>query len=138
MKLASISVIAFSLVLSAVVGCSSGSGRPHSTDTGVHGGMDAGPGHDSGPSMTHDTGGSVTPDTGGTPVRDTGGSTGHDTGSGTSCTVACTSDSQCASACGAVPGGGTRCCDTGTMRCFVSHSTCPAPGRDGGSGGMSY
>jgi hypothetical protein len=137
MKLASISVVTVSLLVCAMsMGCSSS--RPHSTtDTGVHGAMDAGPLHDSGPATGHDTGGGGPVDTGGTPPRDTGGTPPHDTGSSGSCTITCSSDSQCASACGAVPGGGNRCCDTGTMHCFVSHSVCPAPGHDGG-GGMSY
>lgn len=138
MKLASISVVTVSLLVCAMsMGCSSSRPTHPATDTGVHGAMDAGPPHDTGGGGPHDTGGGGPVDTGGGGPRDTGGGGGHDSGGGGSCTITCTSDSQCASACGAVPGGGNRCCDTGTMHCFVSHSVCPAPGHDSG-GGMSY
>ncbi len=119
------------------MGCGSGRTTHSGTDAALpH--MDAGPTppHDSGPAS--DTGGGAH-DTS-VPPRDTGGA-GHDAGhsltDGGACSVACTSDSQCTSVCGAVPGGGNRCCDTSTSRCFVSHSVCPAPGTDSG-GGMSY
>jgi hypothetical protein len=135
MKLASISVVLGALLLSFAMGCSSGR-TSHPTDTGVHPPMDAGrvvvP--DTGPPT--DTG-SVGPRDTGTLPRDTGGTTVRDTGGGGACTITCTSDSMCASSCGAVPGGGIRCCDRSTSHCFVSHTaTCPAAGSD--SGGMSY
>jgi hypothetical protein len=143
MKLASISVVTVSLLVcllatgAAAIGCSSPP-RGHSTDAGAMPHMDAGPvvPHDTGVIMPpHDTGMVMPPhDSGMVTPHDAGHATGTDGGA---CSVACTSDSACASACGAVPGGGNRCCDTSTSRCFVSHSACPLPGHDSG-GGMSY
>lgn len=140
MKLASISVVSVSLLLcmgALGLGCSSGR-TTHPSDTGPAP-------RDMGMVIIPDTGG-PRPDTGGGGTPDTGvgprdmGITVRDTGPRTdagTCTATCSSDSQCTAACGAVPGGGIRCCDTSTSRCFVSHTAmCPAPGMDGG--GMSY
>lgn len=99
-------------------------------DTGTIPVPDTGPRVDTG-APRPDTG-APRPDTG-TPRPDTGVPRA-DAGM---CTATCTSDSACTSACGAVPGGGIRCCDTSTSRCFVSHTAmCPAPGHD--AGGSSY
>ena len=80
-------------------------------------------------SLTHDVG-TLGHDTG-TPPHDAA-RTQTDSGA---CTAHCTSSAQCTSACGAVAGGGIRCCDTATSMCFVTHAAmCPAATPDSGSG----
>jgi len=62
---------------------------------------------------------------------DTGG--GMDTGGG--CSIPCTSDTMCQSACG---GTVTYCCDVPTSTCYSPTSgTCPAPVKDAGGGDSS-
>jgi hypothetical protein len=140
MKLASISVVTVSLLFTLTVmgvasaGCSSPRTHP-TTDTGVRH-MDAGTVPIPDGSVPHVDTGVVPHDTGVITPRDTGRPATDGGGSGT-CTAMCTSDSVCTTMCGAVPGGGIRCCDHSTSRCFVSHTaSCPAASPD--SGGMSY
>ncbi len=80
-------------------------------------------------SLTHDVG-TLGHDTG-TPAHDANVTTQRDTGA---CSAHCTSSAQCTSACGAVAGGGIRCCDSATSMCFVTHAAmCPAATPDSGS-----
>ncbi|MFO0686975.1 MAG: hypothetical protein U0234_33230 [Sandaracinus sp.] len=136
MKLASISVVAASLLATALVmGCSSGPSRQHTeTDAGIVT-------RDTGVTPLTDTGigprdtGTINPtDTGTIIPRDTGGTIQTD--SGRMCIASCTSDSQCSGTCGAAATGSVWCCGMG--RCYSLHAaTCPASTRDSG-GGMSY
>jgi len=133
MKLASISVVTVSLlVFFASAGCSTGRQTTH-TDGGVSH-MDAGRVVVPDTGAPHDTG--IVPHDTGVIPRDTGGGPRPDGGA---CSAPCTSSGSCTTACGAAPTGSVRCCDSSTMRCFISHTaTCPAPGHDAGGGGMSY
>lgn len=135
MKLASISVVAASLLATALVmGCSSGPTR-HTSE--VDSGVIVRP--DTGTTTLTDGGardtGTITPNDTGTIIpRDTGGTTTTD--SGRMCIASCTSDSQCSGTCGPAATGSVWCCGTG--HCYSLHAaTCPASTRDSG-GGMSY
>jgi hypothetical protein len=51
----------------------------------------------------------------------------------TPCSITCATDDDCAASCGSVPGGGLRCCDSATRRCYVSHAAyCPVTVPDAG------
>ena len=68
------------------------------------------------------------------PVDNDTGIVGDDTGGSTTCSAACSQDSDCASACGA--SGGTWCCETSSSTCYTpSSGVCSSPttGDDGGS-----
>lgn len=105
--------------------------------------MDGGVGHDANIITVPIDTGVVPHDTGSVVPHDTGSVVPRDTGAprvdGGTCAASCTTSTQCTSACGAVPGGGIRCCDAVMGTCFVSHTTsCPTAGHDAGSGGTSY
>ena len=136
MKYATLSLIAVSVLLSALaIGC--GSSRPHSdVDTGPVTHMDAGPGTDMG-LPGRDMGPVITPDTG--PGHDAfvghdAPNPGRDAGGGGTCVSSCTSDTQCAGTCGTPTSGTSYCCMA--SRCYLSRTmVCPATGHDSGSMG---
>jgi hypothetical protein len=120
------------MVLATIAGCGSGrrtnptdGGTPR-MDTGILF-VDSGPmGRDTGP-VPHDAGTDAF-----TPPRDSG----HDTG-GRMCATSCSTDSQCASTCPAMPSRAS-CCDMETNTCFTATtSVCPMGGDDAGTT-MSY
>ena len=138
MKYATLSLIAVSVLFSALaIGC--GSSRPHSdVDTGPVPHMDAGP---NGPDMglpARDRGTITTPDMGfghdvGTPGHDAA-NPGRDAGSPGMCVSSCTSDTQCAGTCGTPASGTSYCCMA--SRCYLSRTmACPTTGHDSGAGG---
>ena len=137
MKYATLSLIAVSVLLSALaIGC--GSSRPHSdVDTGPVTHMDAGPnGTDMGV-PGRDMGTVTTPDTG----FGHDAAVGHDAflarpdaGSSGMCVSSCTSDTQCAGTCGTPASGTSYCCMA--SRCYLSRTMmCPVTGHDSGGGG---
>lgn len=66
------------------------------------------------------------------PRDDAGHDAGHDA-MVVGCTATCGTAEDCMAACGDVPGGGIRCCDDSTMRCYVSHTAvCPGGSADAG------
>ena len=127
------SLVACTLFGGAIlVGCSSGDSTPDLSLLGGDGGTgSSGSAQDSG-GYQYDSGGGYVYDSGGGGGEDTG--TSAETGGGGSC-GSCTTDSECQSACPAVQGGGTNCCDVGSGVCYATtQTTCPAPS-DGGGGG---
>ena len=127
------SLVACTLFGGAIlVGCGAGDASPDlSLLDGDGGASSSGSGHDSG-NFAYDGGGGYVYDSGGGGGDDTG--TAAETGGGGSC-GSCTTDSECQSACPAVQGGGTNCCDVGSGVCYATtQTTCPAPS-DGGGGG---
>jgi hypothetical protein len=115
-----------------VAGCGGGDQTPDLSSLLSDGGSSSsggssGAGRDSG-SFEYDSGGGYQYDSGGGGNEDTGTSSG----SGGTC-GSCTTDSECQSACPAVQGGGTNCCDVGSGVCYATtQTTCPTPS-DGGA-----
>jgi hypothetical protein len=116
-----------------VAGCGGGDQTPDlSTLLGDSGtaSSSSGSGRDSGGGYEYDSGSGYQYDSGGGGNEDTGTSSGS-SGGGTC--GSCTTDSECQSACPAVQGGGTNCCDVGSGVCYATtQTTCPAPS-DGGA-----
>jgi hypothetical protein len=131
MNRASVRSLAACVLLGGVVGagCGGGDQAPDLSsllgDSGT-GSSSSGAGRDSGGGYEYDSGGGYEYDSGeidtGSAAEAGGGSCGS-----------CTTDSECQSACPAVQGGGTNCCDVGSGVCYATtQTTCPTPS-DGGS-----
>jgi len=102
-------------------------------DSGA-GSSSGGSNRDSGGGSEYDSGGGYQYDSGGGGNEDTGTAAEASSSGGGTC-GACTTDSECQSACPAVQGGGTNCCDVGSGVCYATTQTsCPAPSDGGGPG----
>jgi hypothetical protein len=133
---------ALGLPVLVTVSCTSllGDGQYHvvqdtgSDDSGSGSGADSTTNDDSGSSGGADSGSSSGMGSGSSSGSGASGSgSGSGSGSSSGGCGACTTDSQCQSACLPVQGG-TNCCDVASGVCFaVNQTTCPTPPDGGGS-----